>query len=185
MKPSHFTFLLLLLLFSCQSHKNIYIDPNQPKFDTLDQTRMFFKNVRASYYDIIDADQATDDIQIYQISKSVEDSTKAIIQLHIVFHEKTQNAYIMLSPNNTFDGYMHYKVKWTDSSGFWDEIRYQQGGMKEQFTFVTEIYNALKKDGVQFEITFGDKTMSFLSTKKEREAFRITLVDYYRLVALF
>ncbi|MBB3700204.1 hypothetical protein KMW28_14470 [Flammeovirga yaeyamensis] len=181
----HLALLILFTLLSCGQHKEIYIDPNKPKFETLDQGRMFFKNVRAPYYDLIKVPQATDDMIVYQIGKAVQDTTKAIIQLHIVFHETTQNAYIMLSPNQTFDGYMHYKVKWTDDTGLWNEIRYQQGSMNEQFKFATEIYNTLKKDNIKYEISFGDKTLPFLTTEEEREAFRITLVDYYRLVALF
>ncbi|ANQ47741.2 hypothetical protein MY04_0359 [Flammeovirga sp. MY04] len=181
----HLALFILFTLISCGQHKEIYIDPNKPKFETLDQGRMFFKNVRAPYYDLIKVPQATDDMIVYQIGKAVHDTTKAIIQLHIVFHETTQNAYIMLSPNQTFDGYMHYKVKWTDDTGLWNEIRYQQGSMNEQFKFATEIYNTLKKDNFKYEISFGDKTLPFLTTEEEREAFRITLVDYYRLVALF
>ncbi|NLR90858.1 MULTISPECIES: hypothetical protein [Flammeovirga] len=177
--------LSTLLTIACQPYKDVIIDPLRPKFVTYDQTRMYFQNIRASYYDIIKAEKQHPDVTIYKYDKSVSDTTKAIIQLHLLYNPTQDNVFVMLSPNPYFEGYMHYTVKWTNTeTGLWDEIRYKQGGMQEQFRFATEIYNMLNQDDIAFEIRFGDKTVPFLTTMDERNAFRITMIDFYRLVGL-
>ncbi|MBB6459746.1 hypothetical protein [Flammeovirga kamogawensis] len=176
---------LLLFTFACQPYKDIVIDPFAPKFVTFDQTRMYFNNVRATYYDIIPHKQSSETTTIYRYDKSVIDSTKAIIQLHIVSIPTKDNAFIMLAPNQFFKGYQHFTVHWknTDTNQI-GEIRYKQGGMPDQFLFATEVYNLLNKEDIEYEITFGDSRTPFLTTIQERNAFRLTLVDFYRLVTL-
>lgn len=182
-----FLFNLLALSISCQPYKDIVIDPYAPKFVTYDQTRMYFNNVRASYYNTVSTPQSekAEDTDVLLYSKSVIDTTQAIVNLHLVNVPKKENTFIMVSPNAYFNGYQIFTVYWKDHiKGVKGEIRYKQGGMADQFLFATEIYNLLNREDVTFEVAFGDKRESFLNTLKERNAFRITMIDYYRLVGL-
>ncbi|NME66660.1 hypothetical protein [Flammeovirga aprica] len=185
--------LLLIILttccitIACQPYKEVVIDPFRPKFVTFDQTRMYFKNVRASYYKEVNIAQldTTSQMKVLLYDKAVEDSTQAIINLHLVTVDQKGNAFIMLAPNEFFKGYQLFKVHWVDHvNGLKGEIRYKQGGMPDQFLFTTEIYNLLNKGNVTFEIEFGNKRVPFLDTVEEKNAFRITMIDFYRLVTL-
>ncbi|KXX70342.1 hypothetical protein [Flammeovirga sp. SJP92] len=187
MKKLLFILTITLISTACQPYKDVIIDPFAPKFVTYDQTRMYFKNVRASYYDKVDlpqTDTATH-MNVLLYNKAVQDSTQAIINLHLVTIDSNDNAFIMLAPNEFFKGYQLFKVHWVDHGNeLKGEIRYKQGGMADQFLFTSEIYNLLNKDDVTFEIEFGDKRVPFLDTIEEKNAFRITMIDFYRLVTL-
>ncbi|WP_044210997.1 hypothetical protein [Flammeovirga sp. OC4] len=187
MKKLLIVLTLITITIACQPYKDVVIDPFAPKFVTFDQTRMYFKNVRASYYNKVSLPQTdtTTHMNVLLYDKAVQDSTQAIINLHLVTVDNNDNAFIMLAPNEFFKGYQHFRVHWVDhKDDFKGEIRYKQGGMADQFLFCSEIYNLLNKDEVTFEVEFGNKRVPFLDTVEEKNAFRITMIDFYRLVTL-
>lgn len=178
---------LIINLIACQPYKDVVIDPYAPRFVTYDQTRMYFKNVRASYYSAAKITQTklSNDLNILIYNKAIQDSTQAVLQLHLVLNDKNENAYIMLAPNVFFEGYQHFKIFWKNKeAGLHNVIGYKQGGMSEQFYVATKIYNLLNQDDISFEIEIGNKKLPFLDTIEERNAFRVTMIDYYRLVTL-
>jgi len=73
----------------------------------------------------------------------------------------------------------------------WEDVETQEKGtyqfttsaMPKHFQFASEIYTSLQKQH-QLKIIINGKEYPILENDDEREAFRITMYDYYRIVGI-
>ncbi|MGF1636061.1 MAG: hypothetical protein ACFCUU_03240 [Cyclobacteriaceae bacterium] len=182
MKVLNLVFLSMLLLTSCNPDRNKSIDPDTPVFHTTDASELFFKNVRKTYYDL--EDQHEHKMLIYRFSKRVQTDDKPILNLNLVINWMKDEAYVLFEHNHFFeiDGEKH--ITWYDTEGIkMGELSYKPTNIRSQFNMATTLYMCIKQ-GHTFKLQIGDATYDLLSTKAEREAFRITMYDFYRLVEL-
>ena len=173
--------VLLLLLFSVVSCRI-----NQDKevasfsdFKTDESSKLYFKNVRRSYYDVTVLEAAK--LETYRFKKRVTDSEEPIINLAIVNNWRYDEAYILLEPNKMFTrGLDDIRIRWiTNNENY--SLTFENTNKNSHLVFSDGIYKNIVDENTM-EVWNGEEWMPFLSTSQSKEAFRISMYDYYRLV---
>ncbi|MEM6845652.1 MAG: hypothetical protein AAF944_17715 [Bacteroidota bacterium] len=175
--------LSLLIFLACNPDKRRKVDENQAKFTTSDASELFFKNVRQSYYDKETMDAAK--LDIYRIKERSQAKEQPVLNLAIVINWRYDEAYVLTEPNTYLQQQDTLRIYWQDSVQQTGVYEYVPGNKEKHYQFASQIYNSLQ-DAHQLytENTRGDR-VSVLATRDEREAFRKTMMDYYRLVDLY
>lgn len=166
---------------SCKIDHNKEIDREKFTFKTGDDTEIFFKNMRQSYYDIEENNVAN--VIVFRYKDRVEKADHPLLNLAIVMSYLQDEAYLLLEPNSYLeDGPL--EIGWqviNQEEGIIILENYNREGMLE---FASEVYEAMEKHA-KFHIMINDKKVPVLQNADEREAFRITVADYYRLTRIF
>lgn len=176
--------LLGLGLLGCNPDKERLVDAEDPVFATTDRSRLFFKNVRLLFYDTEEDSLRRD---FFRLADRVKDAPdRPVLNLCIVNDLLRDRAYVMLEPNEFFGTADSIVVYYRDrAKGGEGHYRYRQSNMMRQWQFATDLYNGILQ-GQEFYVRAPDgREVPFLQEKREREAFRVTMVDYYRMVNIF
>lgn len=175
-------FLLIIVNLSCGTDKSGELDPYSPKFHTTDAAELFFKNVRSPYYDLEDREDVK--MLVYRFSKRYETEDKPVLGLALIIHWIKDEAFLLFEPNDYFDTnepvIIYGKNPETAET---TELHYYRGDVKTQFTIAVSLYKMLQQKYI-FELSIGDRRFTLFDNEKEREAFRITVYDFLRLVEL-
>lgn len=170
---------LSITLIACNPDKNRKVDQATISFDTNDASKLFFKNLRQTYYDKEEMEAAK--LEIYRLKKRNEAEEHPVINLAIVNNWRFDEAYLLLEPNSllTLDG---LAVSWKNpETGTNGVISFKSGNKKAIVKFADQIYDQIQQD-VEFKVFLEEKAWDILKSAEDREAFRVTMMDYYRLV---
>lgn len=174
--------IVLLALSACNPVKDKKVDQTTIGFKTDESSKLFFKNVRRSYYDMEVMEEAK--LEIYRLKKRVKESDESVLNISIVNNWRYDEAYILLEPNSAVGSLTDLQITWENQSGNSGEIRLEGGNKKNQLDFAAEIYEQLQ-NGSQFYIVKDGEKLPLLNDSKSREAFRITMFDYFRLTSVY
>jgi hypothetical protein len=190
MKSLFYTFLVLFLsisLFSCNPDKEKRVSPITPENSTTQNSVLFFKNTRSLDYEKKDEPKLKREIYIHEDAN--QDSIAPVLNLTIVYLWDKDKAYIITDPNKYIEDYFDeskndtLKIRWknpkTKAQG---TLFYIAGHVDTQYEFATRLYNSLLDEHDFYMLP---NEIPILATHKERETFRITMMDYYRLVGVF
>ena len=180
------TLLLLTLLAglsACNLDKNTQIDETKAKFSTSDASELFFKNMRQVRYDQQEMPEAK--LNVFRWGDRPLAADYPVINLAIAINWRYDEAYLLVEPNAYLEGLDSIQVVWQDSVGQQQGEYVWAGGNKEsQFTFASQLYRSIQRGHRFFIRNPKGKEEKFLRRYDDREAFRITMFDYYRLVDL-
>lgn len=179
MKKTALFLLLLLSIFSCNPVKNKKVDQATISFQTDDSSKLFFKNVRKNYYNLEILDEAK--LEIYRFKDRVLDEKTPILNLSIVNNWRYDEAYILLEPNSAIGSLVDLRIEWRDSENNHGELNFEGRNKTDQLLFAAKIYEQIQ-NGSKFWIKKEGQTLPILHDTKSREAFRITMFDFLRLV---
>ncbi|WP_375559495.1 hypothetical protein ACE193_17395 [Bernardetia sp. OM2101] len=190
MKSFVYSFLILffsIILFSCNPDKKKRVSPTEPRNSTTQSSVLFFKNMRSLDYDKIDEPKLKREIYVHEDAN--KDTLAPVLNLTIVYLWDKDKAYIITDPNKYIEDYFDtsendtLKIRWknpkTKAQG---TLFYIAGHVDTQYEFATRMYNSLLD---KHEFYMLPNEIPILNTEKERETFRITMMDYYRLVGVF
>lgn len=170
--------LILILTLSCNPDKQTKVDQNEITFATDDASVLFFKNVRQLYYEMEEMEAAK--LNVFRHKKRDQSQDEPIINLAIVENWRFDEAYLLLEANAIISRLNEFRIKWEGEMGM-GEILYRQGNKSDQVAFADQVYERIQQ-GCTFSIQVNGTWSSFLDSEKSREAFRVTMFDYYRLV---
>lgn len=174
--------IILLALSACNPAKDKKVDQTTIGFKTDESSKLFFKNVRRSYYDVEVMEEAK--LEIYRLEKRVKESDVPVLNISIVNNWRYDEAYILLEPNSAAGLLTDLLIHWENENGNSGEIRLAGGNKKNQLDFAAQVYDQIQ-EGSQFYIAQNGEQLSILSDSKSREAFRITMFDYFRLTSVY
>lgn len=178
-KKSILPIAILLLLVACNPDKSKKVDQTSISFKTNDATKLFFSNVRKSYYDLEEMEAAK--LEIYRLKKRPEGEERPIIHLAIVNNWRYDEAYVLLEPNELLNlGALELNWK-NGESGESGTLNFENGNKESIVRFADQVYDQIQ-NGSDFTVLIDGKTSDILKESEDREAFRITMMDYYRLV---
>ncbi len=175
MNYSYYFLICLIVCTSCNPDKDKIIDLNKLSFNTTDASEIYFKNVRASYYD--EEDKKEMGIIIYRLKNWEEQNVQPAIRLSIVYNWRNDNAFVMTHPNTQFP-----EVSRILAGN--DTIIFAQNNMKDQLNSLSIIFNAIVQEK-PLHIETNNNWVSFLDNPQDRENFKITMYDFYRLTESF
>jgi len=182
MKPLSSAVLILSslwILIGCDMHKSKVIDPGKVNFRTFEDSELFFKNLRQTYYDKESLDSAG--LDKYRFEDRVQATDRPIINLMIVHNWRLDMAHIFVEPNGFFTSDT-LQVFWeSPADGQTGSYHYHKGNTRQQLQFATELYSSIQQEHSMWVELSGERH-PLLQDEPSREAFRITMVDFYRLV---
>lgn len=180
MYKSTWALILTLLVFSaCNPDKNTKVDQTTISFKTNDASKLFFKNLRQTYYDKEEMEAAR--LEVYRLRKRVRTTERPVINLAIVNNWRYDEAYLLLEPNELL-ALNQLSISWiNEKTGGQGRVSFENGNKKSIVKFADQVYALIQQDS-KLTVTLGEKSMDILENAEDREAFRITMVDYYRLV---
>jgi hypothetical protein len=174
-------FIIIIFFFSCNEDSQKKIDVENSKFSTSDASEIFFKNVRQRDYDRMEMPEAK--LNIYRIQERNIDSDYPNLFLAIVINWRHDEAYILLEPNDLVPE-NEIKVKWVDqkikNEG---EYVFNYGDKASHFVFAGQLYSSINSQHDLFLI-LDNEEVSILKSDQDRQSFRKTMKDYYRLIDL-
>lgn len=178
----YFTTALLfsVLLAACNPDKNRRADPEKIKFTTTDDAELFFKNLRQQNYDKEELPAAR--LDVFRHSDRTKEPSYPFLQLAMVVNWRNDEAYMLLEPNEKINTDVPVEIRWIDkTTGESGVYTFDYGNKEEHLRFAGELYGSIL-DGHELEYLSGpEKVISFMEKPKEREIFRISMFDFYRL----
>ncbi len=177
-----FAWLLCITIAGC-SIKHKEVEQSDVKFKTTDASLLFFKNVRQLYYDREHV--AAGEMDIYRISRRSHSKDHAVINLAIANNWRHDEAYLLVEPNDLLADLNQLQVEWSTPSGDTSGLyTFAYGSKINHFTFANQLHKSILEEH-SLKIRMNDSTsVSLLEEPVERDAFRKTMLDYYRLVEL-
>lgn len=173
-------FFAVFAAFSCNPDKHKVIDLYQPQFKTIPSTVLFFRNVRAPYYDKVELYEAK--MNQFRMKERNQSDTIPLMNVCILEAWLRDEAYIYVEPNAFFEQEDTIWVYWydnaTDSSGMYD---FSAGDRERHYVFATQLYTSIQRKH-SLSVKIKNEKMPFLDDEDQREIIRKTMLDYYRLV---
>ena len=175
--------LLLTGLSACNPDKNTRIDETKARFTTSDASELFFKNVRQIYYD--QQEMADAKLNVFRLSDRSLAEDVPVINLAIAINWRYDEAYLLVEPNAYLQPLDSLQVTWQDLASQQQGTYAWTGGNKEvHFTFASQLYRSIQQGHQLYIASPEGQEEKLLDTYDDREAFRKTMFDYYRLVDL-
>ncbi|MTI22478.1 hypothetical protein E1176_15710 [Fulvivirga sp. RKSG066] len=175
-----YIFLTLIIVASgCKMDSDKKVDRNKFTYKTGDDTELFFKNIRQSEYDFEENKAAK--FNLFRYEDRVTTQETPVLNLAIVINYMKDEAYLLVEPNDILDNEEVISVTVKDSDLTFELSAFNHQSMLE---FASQIYEQLLLDKNFVVMVNGEQT-PVLNTLDEREAFRITMSDYYRLVRVY
>ncbi|MCG8318915.1 MAG: hypothetical protein MI921_05400 [Cytophagales bacterium] len=172
--------MFCLLFVQCVVDNEKIIDKDKPSYKTTDPSELFFKNVRALYYDREEMTESK--LEVYRIKTRSRDTDVPQLNLAIVLNWRFDEAYILLEPGNQLADIKNITLVW-EGEGFEGSEEFSVGNKDTQFTITAVIYEHILKEHKLYWLNQGQK-IPLLRSKQDREAFRITMFDFYQLVEI-
>ncbi len=169
-----FAIVFLLSFFNEKRADNSGNDASEMRVATAE--RIYFKNIRASYYDIEAHKDAK--MTIYRYGKRIQESPDPILNLSILINRIKDEAYLYVEPTVQLPLKMRWESEDKTNSG---ELLFAGGDKFAHFYFVKELYPLLLEN-MYFELLHERNWIPIIQNQKEKEALRITCVDYFRLI---
>lgn len=188
-----FWIYFILYLTSCSRIYKQEVLEDDFKSEMNASNQIFFTNTRQIFYDVSSVGE--DAMTTFKKKNRLIDAKKPILNLAIVRDNKNRQAFIYFDLNDFFEDKMYFEILWesTEISKTTPNQSKQQpksgkyifnGEKKENhFRLATQIRNAMM-DKKQLFILKNKEKISVLTTEQEKDVFRITMVDFYRLVGL-
>jgi hypothetical protein len=175
-------FFLLVLLTSCKIDSDKKVNLEGFNFKTGDDTEIFFKNVRQYYYDL--EEKKTAKLNVFRYEDRVVEADHPLLNLALVINYTEDEASLILEPAN-FNSDTSIRLQLKDNKNSVEELSLTEFNRLGMLKFINGIYEALlTRKRISVEVAPG-KFEPILEDEKEREAFRITVSDYYRLTRLY
>lgn len=181
MKKYIFLFIGILFYLGCQQNKPPKEFSGNPKFQTTDPARLYFKNIKSvAYYR---TRKPHSDLDIYQLKKKVQTNERPIIHPMIVDNWLDNEAYLFLEKNDysQFFDPLTIKIDQDTSANIFTIDLFNKDN---QYNFAAKIYEALK---ARWALSVKNKDKTFvpiLVHYQDKANFMATMTDYFRLIEL-
>lgn len=155
--------------------------PDEMRYATPDATVLFFRNLRAKDYDLEENKEAK--LWLYRHKRRETDSGKVALNLLLVLDWRNNRSYLRPEPTTSAlrsDKSLSILVK---SESQQDTLHLRPNArVPEEYAFIAQLYNALLEEKDFFVLRENKEPQPILHKRYSREAFRLTVLDYLRLV---
>lgn len=174
--------LLILLLAGCKIDRDRTVDRNKFTFVMPDDAELFFRNVRQIYYNRSSPDGKW---QAYRFKDFYEGNDRPLITPVIVINWLQDEAYLLVDTNEFLSEEDFLSVVIADTIQHKsDTITLSQRGRENMLEFASRIYEGVQHQSPMF-VKSKNQYLPLLDNEDDRESFRITMSDYYRLTRIY
>ena len=174
--------LLLLIISGCKLDADKKIERDKLTFKIGTDTQLFFKNVRQSYYDLEENKEAR--FNVFRFSERSINPHETVLNLAIVVNYLQDEAYLLVEPSEALANEAiilkaeHATTKDTVS------LNLEEVNRESMLELCTDVYELLVQ-GYEFQIKEDGMWKPIFNTPQTKNAFRVTVSDYYRLTRVF
>ncbi|MCS7018138.1 MAG: hypothetical protein RMJ87_03305 [Cytophagales bacterium] len=169
-----------LCLLGCNPDKKTKVSTEEVHFTTSASSVLFFKNVRQIYYERQENNAAK--AIIYRMRSRVHNNSIPLLYPAIVYLWAQDEAAVILERNEFLADTDTLRFIWQDTvqqtSG---EYVFPNGDRRTHYRLAAQLYHSIQEEHRLWLQTDSGRIPFFVS-EKEREPFRKTMVDYFRLV---
>jgi len=174
--------LILLLLVGCKIDREKEVDRSKFQFTIGADSNLFFRNVRQIYYDRSSPDGTW---QAYRFSDRYRGNDRPVIEPVIVINWLKDEAYLLIYTNDPLSEEDMITVTISDAqANKTDTLYLNQRGRERMLEFGSQLYEAMQANQKVAVKSKGEFVPIFME-EMDREAFRITVSDFYRLTRVF
>jgi len=174
-------FLFFLACFACSVNTSKKVEIEQLRFNYTDDAYIFFRNMRQSQYDLEVMDEGG--WRIYRHEDRLTDTSDFYFNISLVVNWRVNRVYPIIEMTKSMkkDG---FKVFWkaieNEGSG---QITMEGNKRRDEMIFSTKLYNKMV-DEVELYVSYKNKKLPLFANSDQKEAFRISLYDFYRMTGL-
>lgn len=183
-KALYWGLILLVAANSCQHKLDKKVDVFAPKYQSDEGSKLRFHNVRSLFYDI--EENPNNKMKVMRMKGRQWINDKPQLWPVLVNNFLYDEAFVFLESTAWFSNPDSIVVFWekpgTDLKG---RYTYIKGGKDAYFTFCGQLHDGIIK-GYSFRVSNqeGKNEELFPVGNNNREIFRKTMIDFYRLVNL-
>lgn len=181
------SFLIVLItiitsLSGCKIDRDKKVDRAKFQFEIGDDSELFFRNVRQIYYNRNSPDGTW---QAYRFSDRYTGNERPVILPVIVINWLKDEAYLLIDTNELLseEDYLEIIISDTATSKS-DTVILNQRGRERMLEFGSQLYEAILANQ-KIDVKIKGEFLPVLNEDIDREAFRVTMSDYYRLTRVF
>ena len=174
--------IIFLLIVGCEGPEAQKAFTGEQQFRTTDPSRLYFNNVRSSYY--YNRRKPNTKIDLYTLRRFARDRNRPILYPVIVNNWMQDEAYIFIEKND-YEAFGDTLIIEWKSDSLQGELALALFNKKNQFEFAGKLYEALTE---QHELKLKKPNgglVPIFENQLDRSNFITTMRDYYRLTEVF
>ena len=166
---------------ACSVNTSKKVELDELRFSYTDDAYIFFRNMRQTHYDLEVMEEGG--WRIYRHEDRQQDTTDFYFNVSLVVNWKLNRVYPIIEMTERFkkEGLV---VEWraleSEESG---KITLEGIKRRDEMLFVSRIYNKMTEE-VEFFISIENQKTPLFPNTDAKEAFRISLYDFYRMTGL-
>ena len=171
---------LILFLAGCKIDRDRPVDFSRLTFTMPDDTELFFRNVRSIYYDR----EVRGNQEVFRWADRPDSTGHPTLTPALVLSPMNDMAFVVLElePGNASEGLTLIAVD--SATNRTDTLRLAEPLPRPSLELAARIYEGIRQNQ-GFQLLQPDKPKPVLQTDQERETFRVTMADYFRLTRVF
>jgi hypothetical protein len=167
-------FVFIMSFFNEKRANNSGLAPSEMRITDAD--RLYFRNVRASSYDLEGRNDAK--MNIYRHGKREKSQELPTLNFAIFLNRVVDEAYIFIEP---YPEELPLQLRFTTAEEVTSELTFYGGNKFDHFNFAMEFFQKFE-EGVQLQMKVQDEWVSILEEEKERDILKTVFSDYFRLI---
>ncbi len=174
--------VIILILNGCKIDWDKKVDRSKFQFQMGDDPELFFRNVRQIYYDRSSPDGTW---QAYRFGDRYTGNERPVILPVIVINWLHDEAYLLIESNDILSEEDYLQIVVSEASmSTSDTLTLNERGRERMLEFGSRLYEALQANS-KITVKSSGTFVPILTEEIDREAFRVTMADYYRLTRVF
>lgn len=166
---------------ACSVNTSKKVELEKLRFSYTDDAYIFFRNMRQTQYDLEVMEEGG--WRIYRHEDRQHDTTDFYFNVSLVVNWRVNRVYPIIEMTERFkkEGLaLEWEALESDESG---KIALEGIKRRDEMLFVSKIYNKMTEE-VEFFISIENQKTPLFPNTDAKEAFRISLYDFYRMTGL-
>lgn len=173
--------LFVLAIFACSVNTSKKVELDKLKFSYTDDAYIFFRNMRQTNYDLEVMEEGG--WRIYRHEDRQKDSTDFYFNISLVVNWRANKVYPIVEMTKNIDK-ENFQVYWEAIESSDKGVIAMEGEKRsDEMIFTAKLYNTMV-DEVELFVDYKNKKLPLFADTDQKEAFRVSLYDFYRMTGL-
>jgi hypothetical protein len=176
-----FILLFTLSIFACSVNTSKKVELEKLRFNYTDDAYIFFRNMRQSNYDLEVMEEGG--WRIYRHEDRQTDTADFYFNISLVVNWRVNRVYPIIE--------MTKKIDKENFQVYWEAIESAEKGnismkgekRRDEMIFTAKLYNKMI-DEVEMYVNYKNEKHPLFPDSDKKEAFRVSLYDFYRMTGM-